>query len=229
MARFNFMPFPLRAASAPSQPSPFRPLVLLALMLIGLGWMVGWMLGYRVAKPGAEEPQVGPVLLAIQKIGQLHTVSLAWKDVLRQETQAEPPGWVSSLPGAAALTHWATRNAALVVADGNIEAGIDLAQLSDKDVARVKTPEGHTVLRVHLPPVTVYPPNVHVHVEHNQPGLFWRDENIVPKAEAQASRRFEEAAERQNIRALAQENAIQMLSRMQQTFGYGSGQIEFYF
>ena len=36
--------------------------------------------------------ELGPVVLSMQKIGQLHTASFTMKDVVHQETQTEPEG-----------------------------------------------------------------------------------------------------------------------------------------
>jgi hypothetical protein len=228
MLRLKLSPERARGTGASASPSPLRGLALFTLLMVGVGLAAGWMLARRDGAASLE-PQTGPVLLAMQKIGDLHTVSYAMKDVLRQESQVEPAGWAQSVPGATGLVHWATRNRALVVAEGRVEAGVDLAQLSEKDVTKIRKPDGKTALRVHLPPVRLYPPNVRVHVENVQPGVFWRDENIAPKAQEQAGRRFLEAAERQNIRCTAQQNAIQMLEQMTQTLGHSQGDIEFTF
>jgi hypothetical protein len=69
-------------------------------------------------------------------------------------------------------------------------------------------------LQVHLPPIEIYPPNVKVHVEDMQPGMLWRDENIVPKAEAQAATQFTAAAEKEHIREKAQVAAIESLQKL---------------
>jgi hypothetical protein len=231
MARFKLTPDRVLTNAARSVGgSKAVPLLLVlglcvgALILVGTA---GWMLGHGQRQNEDLEPQMGPVLIAMQKIGQLHTVSFAMKDVLRQDSQQEPEGWVRDVPGVEGLVHWTTHNDALVVAQGNVEAGVDLSKLTAKDVTSVKAPDGKMILRVRLPPVTIYPPNVQLHVENASSGAFWTDDNIVPKAQAQASRRFEEAAEKQNIRSVAQDNAIQMLRQMQHTLTHAD--VEFYF
>lgn len=168
-----------------------------------------------------KEPNIDPrpVLVAVQKLGTLHTVSYDMKDVLVQETSKEAEGWLQGVPGANSLIGWATRNKATVTATGNVEAGVDLSKLSDKDIMVVPQSDGSKKLRVHLPSITVYPPNVRLHVESTESGIFWNDANIVPKAEEEASRRFMESAEKDGIRAQAQTNAIEMLQKLQQTFG----------
>ena len=168
-----------------------------------------------------KEPNVDPrpVLVAVQKLGTLHTVSYDMKDVLNQETRKEAEGWLQGVPGADSVIGWATRNKTTVTATGNVEAGIDLSKLSEKDITVVPQPDGSKKLRVHLPSVIVYPPNVRLHVESTENSIFWNDANIVPKAEEEASRRFLESAEKDGIRAQAQKNAIETLQKLQQTFG----------
>ncbi|MCW3098979.1 MAG: hypothetical protein JWL77_4597 [Chthonomonadaceae bacterium] len=91
----------------------------------------------------------------------------------------------------------------------------------------MKETDGSTHLRVHLPPVMIYPPNVKVHVEHSQSGLMWHDENIVPKAEATAAHLFEEAAEKADIRGKARSNALETLQKTFKTLGVKN--VEFMF
>lgn len=200
--------------------------LLLALLL---SFWLGYALLLNLRAPGSDgmEPSTGPMLLAIQKLGQLHTVSFRMKDVLRQETQSDPEGWVSAIPGADSLVHWATHNEALLLAEGSVEAGIDLSRISEKDLIRTKRADGSVVLRLHLPPITVYPPNVHLRVVSDHPGLFWRDRNIVPKAQYRASRMFQQSAEQGGIRQAAQTNAIQTLEALEHAMGHHN--IEFQF
>lgn len=190
-------------------------------------WLIGtWLWNIGQSHRRDLPPELGPVVLAMQKIGQLHSASFTMKDVVRQETQVEPEGMIGNMPGVSNVVHWATRNQALVVAEGTVEAGVDLSTLSANDVTATKNADGKTVWRVHLPPVTIYPPNVRLRVEQSDPGLMWHDDNIVPKAQEKATQQFREAAEKSGIRRQAQDNAAQTLRQMQQTLGRD---IEFYF
>lgn len=203
-----------------------RPFVAGAFAFLGVWLLCQWVWNTRQANTRDMPIELGPVVLAMQKIGQLHTASFTMKDVVRQETQTEPEGMLANLPGASGVVHWATHNQALVVAEGTVEAGIDLSRLSAKDVTQAKRPDGTTALRVHLPPVTLYPPRVQARVERNEAGLMWRDENIIPKAEEKASQQFLVAAEKSGIRKQAEDNAIHTLQTMQHTLGHD---VEFYF
>jgi hypothetical protein len=230
MFRFKFTPASagsVRGAASNAPASPLKAMAIFGLVFLALGIVGGWLVGRGTARPDDLMPDTRPIILAMQKIGQLHTASYNMRDVLRQESESPPEGWLRNFPGATGLYHWGTHNQALVVAEGTVEAGVDLTQLSEKDVTHVKQPDGTTRLRVHLPPVILYPPNVRVQVESDQSGLFWRDENIVPKAQAQASRLFLESAEKGNIRTKAQEGAIQTLRQMHKSLGLKD--VEFYF
>ncbi|MCS6776314.1 MAG: DUF4230 domain-containing protein [Chloroherpetonaceae bacterium] len=158
-----------------------------------------------------------PVLLAIRQLGHLHTASYHMKDVLRFETAQKPEGWLAGIPGAEQIVQWATRNRALIIAEGTVEAGIDLSQITPQSVTRIPQPDGRIRLRVTLPPVTLYPPTVRLHVESSHSGPFWKDENLIPKAQAEAGRRFLQAAEKAGLRATAAKNAIDTLRAMQNT------------
>ena len=209
--------FPSRFSSVEQKPvhsgekTLARALVFCMLLMLGLGIGVGWWFGNPKTHTLDLTRDTGPVVLAIQEMGQLHTASFTMKDAIRQETEQEPQGWMQALPGATAVAHWATHNQAVVVAVGSVEAGVDLRQLSAKDVERIRQADGTQRLRVHLPPIVIYPPNVDVQVESHRAGLFWRDENIVPKAQREAGRRFTEAAEKQHLREKAQSAAITTL------------------
>ncbi len=228
---FGFKISPIKFSGPSSRPafSPHRtPLTKgWVIALAGAGVLTGWLLASRHARLGDMEPDTGPLLVAIRKIGDLHTASFTLKDVVHQESQVEPEGWAATLPGAEAVTHWATHNQALVVAEGNVEAGVDLSRLAASDITTARTPDGATRVRVHLPDVTVYAPNVHLRVENSRAGLLWRDENLVPKAQAQAARRFLKAAEQGDLRGQARTNAVQTLQQMYGLSGFKN--VEFYF
>jgi hypothetical protein len=168
---------------------------------------------------GTPQLDSAPVVLAVRKLGTLHTVEMNMKEVLVQESSKEAEGWLAGVPGADAVMKWATTNSATVTAEGTVEAGVDLSQISEKNISVALQPDGTKKIILHLPPVTIYPPNVKLNVNSTQSALFWNDENIVPKAEAEAARRFIETAERGNIRAKAQVNAIELLKQFQQTTG----------
>jgi hypothetical protein len=207
--------------------------VILVTGIIAGGLFVGWIAGHGrfggETGPSARDLEIDPrpVITSLQKLGELHTVKVSMKDVLRQSSEKQAEGWMQGIPGGNALTQWATHNEALVVAQGYVEAGVDLSSLSEKDVTHVRLPDGTQGLRVHLPPVQLYPPQITLRVENTQSGLLWSDVNLIPKAEEKAAKRFQEAAEKDNIRVHAQENAIQTLQQLEQTLGNKNIQFSF--
>lgn len=226
MAQEEFAP---QAEAAPPSvfATTFKTLLAFGVVCLLLGMVAGGLIIALRVRNANPEPMSAPLLLSMQKIGQLHTIAYRMKDAIHVETQSEPSGAARVIPGVEQAFHWATRNEALVTAEGSVEAGVDLAFLTEKDVTRIKQDDGTIRLRVHLPPIIVYPPTVRVRVEDTKAGLFWNDKNIVPKAQAQASRRFQEAAEKDGIRAQAETNAIELLQKMQSAFG--SSNVEFTF
>ncbi len=227
MSRFRLAPMGSPMGAPSSATAPLKWMAAFGVALLGMGVLAGWLLGRHQEKSAESYRDTGAIILQMQKLGQLHTASFKESDVLTQESYAEPNRLVKVLPGGSEIYHWATHNQALVTADGTVEAGMDLSLITDKDVQQVKQPDGTTRLRVHLPPVIVYLPNVHVHVEHSQSGPFWHDENIVPKAQETAARLFQEAAEKADIRGKARANALETLQHTFQTLGVKN--IEFIF
>jgi hypothetical protein len=225
--KFNTTAQTAPSAPARSQGKPWKKWGLIAGGVLVAWYFFGGLLGLLFSRARAPLPDTGPVLLAIQQQGELHTTKLTLEKILQFETDKEPEGWVRSLPGAEGIVRWATHNQALVVATGTVEAGVDLSRLTPESVTRLRLPDGKTVVRVRLPAVTVYPPNVRVRVEHSSAGPFWRDENIIPKAEEEASRRFLKAAEEAKIQAMAQKDTITALQKLMTSLGHKD--IEFSF
>lgn len=205
--------------------SPLKALLVILACAWGFGVLVGTFIA---ARPRADQatPLTGPLVKQIQALGQLHTVRYNVHDVLQHEQALKPSGWVRAIPLADRLYDAATKNSVLINADGGVEAGVDLSEVTAANISRVATPEG-VKLRVRLPQPVVYAPEVHVRVADRKRGLLWNDENIVPEATEEAAHRFREAAEKSDILAAARANAIQALSKMQ--LAQGSTNVEFYF
>lgn len=201
-----------------------------AVLLIGViagGLFVGWLMRHNEKPSGEPEIDPRPVIVSLQNLGDLHTIKLNMKDVLQKTSEQGAVGWAKDLPGVDAASRWATHNEVLVVAQGSVEAGVDLSSLTEKNVSQVQRSDGTRLLRVHLPPVTVYPPAVEVRIVHTQSGLLWTDKNLLTNAEAEAKKRFLDAAEKDGIQEHARDSAIQRLEHLQQVIG--NRNIEFYF
>ena len=195
--------------------------------------LVGWLAIKGILGSPRRESAIDlqidprPVITSLQQLGELHTVKMTMKDVLRKSSDKDADGWLHNVPGGDSVSRWATHNQVLVIAQGTVEAGIDLSRISAGDVVPGRMRDGRPGLRVRLPRPVVYPPNITLRVENTQSGLLWRDDNLVPKAQAEASERFQEAAEKDRIREHAQENAVQRLQQMEEVLGRKN--IEFYF
>ena len=200
-----------------------KPNLTLIFVVIAAFLFVGMLVSQRfLTPPKTEETQVdsAPVLISVREIGKLHSATMNFKDALKYTSDKHAQGWLKDIPGAEDVTKWATHNEVLLVAQGSVEAGVDLSKLADTDVVQLKQPDGTTRIEVHLPPIEIYPAEVKVHVENNQSGLLWKDDNIIPKAQAEAGKRFREAAEKERIINKAQEGVLATLEHLQQTTGW---------
>ena len=203
--------------------SPLKLALLGACAFWGFGALTA---AFWNARQQDSAPQVAPILEKIQKIGRLHTVRYNLHDIYRHERAIEPEGVWGELPGVRSLYRAATKNKVLVVAEGGVEAGVDLSRVTASDVAHVATPEG-VKLRIKLPRAQVYTPDMKLRVVERQSGMFWRDENIVPEASEALKARFIESAQNRRILAEAEANAVKLLTNIQDLAG--SDKVEFYF
>jgi hypothetical protein len=206
---------------------------ILALGVIAGGGVVGWLAargligGPRQETAAELEIDPRPVITSLQQIGELHTAKMTMKDVLRKNSERPAEGWLRQVPGGDAVSRWATHNEVLVVAEGSVEAGIDLSLISARDVVPAKLSDGSNGLRVRLPRPTIYPPNVRLRVENSESGLMWKDDNLIPKAQDEAAKRFLDAAEKDGIREHARGNAVQQLQQIETSIGHKN--VEFYY
>lgn len=160
----------------------------------------------------------GPILVSMQKLGDLHTARISLKQEVDQNSSEHASGWLKAVPGVNWLVGKATRNQAVVIADGTVEAGINLSKLTAGDV-RNTVQNGVSTMTVHLPPIQLYPPNVTVHVISQSGSLFYNDKNIVPQAQAHAATLFASEAQQMHIEDQARTSAIQQLTGLTTKFG----------
>ena len=179
------------------------------------------------APSALPEIDARPVLLAVKQIGALHSATMNFKDVMKFSSDKQAEGWFKDLPGVNDLEKWATHNEVLIVAEGSVEAGVDLSKIGESDVFRDKQADGSEKIVVRLPAVEIYAPQIKTHVEHNESGLLWKDDNLIPKAQNEASNRFSAAAEKANIRTQAQEGALKTLNQLQQNMGWKNVSFKF--
>lgn len=180
-----------------------RPIGLIAgaAVLLGVGFFIG---GLRAPKePVARETIAMPMLLKqVQALGELHTASYSYENVFEHRTHIQPRGLLAAFPGASSIAEVATKNSALVSADGTVEAGVDLGK------ARVDAN------RIVLPRARMYEPQVHAQLHQVRRSPFWRDENLALAAVGDAKERMAGAAREQGIIADAEKNAISQVQRI---------------
>jgi hypothetical protein len=172
-----------------------------AIALVGAGF---W-LGHRPAAPDkvARETVALPLILRqVQSLGELHTARYAYENVYEHHTHLRPQGVLAVFPGASSIALAATRNSALVSADGTVEAGVDLSQ------ARIEANQ------IVLPRARMYEPQVHAKLHQVRRGMFWRDENLALDAVGDAKERMAGAAREQGILSEAEKNAVAQVRRL---------------
>ncbi len=174
-----------------------RPRVMLWFLAGGVGVFL-FFAGLLVPRP-SEQPHQGPILLQeVRDLGELRAVSHHVSRVFEHETHREPEGWAMNVPLARQVVAATTRNKVLVSAEGDVQAGVDLSQ--------AELTEGPNEWTVRVPAVTVFEPVVKVFVHGQRDGLFWRDLNIVGKAEEDVSNDMVEASLQAGIRERAEKN-----------------------
>ena len=189
------------------------PLALVAVLAVGF-------LAGRQSGP-AHEPrfQLPLIVERVQGMGELHTVSHSYQNVMDYSTAREPSDLARMLPGGSQVVSNLTRNEGMLAVHGKVEAGVDLRQ------ATART-EGKTLV-LSLPEPTVYPAQVKVFVHDHKGGLMWRDHNFALKAQQSAGERFEQASRAKGILDQAKSEATKTLKSLLQSSWDGDIRVEF--
>ena len=180
-----------------------------ALALLGVGAYLG---SHHLGTPprtDADRP-FPPVLTKVQALGELHSAKYTYENVGDFETRQEPEEWAKFVPGATSLVHWATSNKATASYKGTVEAGVDLGKVREED----RLVGGKLKRTLILPNATMFEPQVTVRVSQVKDGLMWRDNNLVPSAEANVKEQYRDASLRQGILALAEQNAAKTVKQV---------------
>lgn len=180
--------------------------------LVGLGVALvyaGYQAGSDQNETLAVRERTVPLPLVLEQVkslGQLRTAEYSYQNVFEYETNLEPAGWASALPGAEAVVSTTSRNRALVSAHGTVQAGINLEQAH-----AVRTLDAVVIV---LPEPQVYQPVVDAKIHEESSGLFWNDRNLGFKAQRDAEKRFMEASLEQGILRDARESAEEQVRRL---------------
>ncbi len=185
---------------------------------IGLLWLPAVLMFVYNRQNQPDAGNTAPILISMQKIGDLHTARMSLKQEIDQNAYEHASGWMRRVPGIDWLVKSATRNRAVVIADGTVEAGLNLSHLTSSDVTS-SIINGVRTITVRLPAIEIYPPNVKVHVISQSGSLFYNDQNIVPQAQQHASVLFEAEAKQMNLEQQARTQAVKQLTGLTSKFG----------
>lgn len=189
----------------------FVPLVLLTAMGAAA---VTATLSTRVAVPPATTRTITvrpspDVLRAVQDLARLETVSFHMERVVDlRETQARAWGLIEA------------EDAILLVAVGDVVAGVDLSALRPEDVS---VSEDHARATVTLPRATVFSARLdnartYVH-SRTTDALARRQEQLESRARQEAERSIAAAAEEAGILARAEQNAQRTITSLVRGMG----------
>ena len=187
-------------------------LVVVVSVVVGVGLaryganlpVVGWLFG-----EGRPQTTTSPVVVeGVQKLDRLDTVRMTESVVVTKDT------------GGSELRRFLTGEEVLLVAVGDVEAGVDLSSITEEDV-RV---EGESVeIRLPEPEITS------ISLDEEQTRLYDRDQGIlrlrpddtlVEEARQDARDELLDAARQNDILATAERNAEDTVRTFLTTLGY---------
>jgi Protein of unknown function (DUF4230) len=188
----------------------FGATLILALLLVVVSVTAGAGLVYMIWNP--TQPDEPAVVLGIHRLNELATVKYTTQVLVTEEENAE----IFRQP----LPEFLTGEKVLLVAVGEVEAGVDLDELGPKDV-RVT---GDTVY-VNLPTARILDSSL----DEDKTRLYDRDrgvlkirgnDDLIEEARREAEHRMVEAARENGILAKAQDNAEASIRTLITSLGY---------
>ena len=166
--------------------------------------VVGWFFG----EGQAQTTTSAVALEGIQKLDQLDTVSMTQSVIVTRET------------GGTELRRFLTGEEVILVAVGDVEAGVNLSDLTERDV---QVEENIVTLNMPEPEISS------VALDEEETRLYDRDqgilrlrpdETLVEEARQEAQDELEAAARQNDIRATAERNAEDTIRTFLTTLGY---------
>ena len=148
------------------------------------------------------------VVEKVEQIGKLSLVKMTIQDVV-EYTQAR---------------QWLPDASALLIVQGEVEAGIDLTKFKNGDI---QVSDKQITVLLPSPEITSYKVNhekSRVYDTHNN---FFSGAQIVDAAYAQAEKQILESALASNILQIAQENAVKFFTPFFQSMGYTKINLKF--
>lgn len=189
---------------------------LLAAVLLGAGALLG-RFGSRWLDRSVEQRRRPDVITQVRELSRLEGVSYHVERVVDLKDEQR------TLFGMVAAS-----DAILLVASGEVVAGVDLAQLRPEDV--VVAPDQHSVT-VRLPPAEVFSArldNARTYVHSRKVDLLaQRDETLESRARQAAEQTLRAAAEDSGIVQRAEESVARTVKSLVRSLGYADVTIDF--
>ena len=188
----------------------FGTTLILALLLVILSVAAGAGLTYLIWNP--TEPDKPPVVLGIRQLNELATVEQTIQVVVTEEENAE----IFQQP----LPEFLTGEKLLLVAVGEVEAGVNLDELREEDVRII----GETVI-IDLPEARI----LDTSLDEDATTLYDRDrgllkprgnDELIEEARRSALKKIQEGAENNDVLEQAQTNAEDSIRVLVTTLGY---------
>lgn len=194
----------------------------LAILLLGIGF-VGYFFGTRAhekPEPPERTIEVKPtpnVVTALQKLARLEGASLHLERVIDlKEKQSRFFGLVEA------------EDAILLIAAGDVTAGIDLSELRHEDI---EIDEERKSVRVTLPRATIFSARVdsertYVHTRATDP-LAEPQSNLETEARREAERGFRKAAEEAGLLKTAEDSVARTVRALITSLGFTEVEVTF--
>jgi len=189
---------------------------LLAAVLLGAGTLLG-RFGLRWLDRSVEQRRRPDVITQVRELSRLEGVSYHVERVVDLKDEQRT---LFGMVGAS--------DAILLVASGEVVAGVDLAQLRPEDV--VVAPDQHSVT-VRLPPAEVFSArldNARTYVHSRKVDLLaQRDETLESRARQAAEQTLRAAAEDSGIVQRAEDSVARTVKSLVRSLGYTDVTIDF--
>ncbi len=194
------------------------------LLLVGMLAAAGWM-GYRIAGSNEEPVQTektvvrpgATVVVALQQLSRLESTAYHVERVIDlKQTQTRFFGLVEA------------KDAILLVAAGDVTAGVDLSLLGERDV---DVDHATKTVRIVLPRAQVFSArvdNTHTYVHTRDTDLLANEQlNLESKARQEAERTFQQAALDGGILVAAERSARKTVHALLSSLGFSTIEIKF--
>ena len=189
---------------------------LFAAALLGLGVLLG-RFGSRWLERGVEQARRPDVITQVRELARLEGVSYHVERVVDLKDEQRPLHGLLS-----------ANDTILLVASGEVVAGVDLAQLQPGDV---RVAADQRSVSIHLPPVEVFSArldNARTYVHTRKTDLLaQRDESLESRARQAAEQTLRAAAEDAGILQRARDSIARTVTSLVHSLGYSEVTVDF--